>query len=48
MLLQVVLNGQKMLFRKPPDFTHNEFSGKFAFKSMEICSQNEITFSLTS
>lgn len=36
-----------MLFKKSPDFVNNEFDGEFAPKSMEICSQNEITFSLT-
>ena len=37
----------KMLFKKTPDFTNNEFGREFIPKYMEICSQNENTFSLT-
>ena len=36
----------KMLFKKTPDFTNNEFGREFIPKCMEICSQNENTFSL--
>ena len=45
--LQVIWSNSKMLFKKSPDFVHNQFDRKNSLKCWEICSQKEITFSLT-
>ena len=38
---------KKMLFKKPPDFVHNEFDRDFVLKCVEICSRKKNTVSLT-
>ena len=45
--LQVIWSNSKMLFKKSPDFVHNQFDRKNSLKCWEICSQKKITFSLT-